>query len=468
MEIFKNNIQSIHYSVIAQNDYFNTLETRNISFRIDNLKRLRKNILNYENEIFDALRKDLGKHPQETYMMELRQVIESIKFSIKHIRRFARKKYVPTPLIQFGKSKILYEPYGTVLIISPFNYPFSLAFEPLVAALSAGNTAIVKPSELTPNVSHLISKIIDETFEPKYVTSIEGDADITKTLLKENFDYIFFTGSPKIGKFVMSEAAQNLTPVTLELGGKSPVIVDESANIQMAAKRIIWGKTVNSGQTCIAPDYVLVHSQQKDELITEIKKTIYQFYGENIYKSKSYGKIVNSKHWERINEIVKSDKSYIVHGGNSDKESLVIEPTILDIPMKDALSTSSMKEEIFGPVLPVISYEKIDDAISFVKNFEKSLALYIFSKKKNTINELIARIQSGGVAVNDTLKHVSIPDLPFGGIGNSGMGLYHGEYGFITFSHERAVYQSKSSKDLSVLFPPYDNKKVNIIKKISR
>lgn len=459
---------SIHDLVLKQNEYFETLETRDISFRTEKLKKLKKGILNREDEILTALKKDLGKNPQEAYMMEIRSVIAGINFSLKHIRRLARKKYVPTPLLQFGKSKILYEPYGTALIIAPFNYPFSLAIEPLTACLSAGNTAIVKPSELAPNVAKVVSTLLSEVFEYKYVASIEGDACITEELLQEKFDYIFFTGSQRIGKSVMTAAAKNLTPVTLELGGKSPVIIDSSANIHTAAKRIIWGKTVNNGQTCIAPDYVLVPSEKKEELIREMKKVISQFYGTNPEKSQSYGKIVNLRHWKRIEALIKEDGRFIVHGGNSNEKSLYIEPTILDIPMDKIADASTMRDEIFAPLLPVISYEKSEDAVSVVKGFEKPLALYIFSKRKKVIKGLTAVIQSGGVAINDTLKHVSIPDLPFGGIGNSGMGAYHGEYGFLTFSHQRAVYQNKVSRDLPVLFPPYNRKNLNIIKKISR
>ncbi|MDY2960071.1 MAG: aldehyde dehydrogenase family protein [Hornefia sp.] len=459
---------NIHDLVLRQKEYFETLETDNIGFRTEHLKKLKKTILKHEAALLDAMEKDLGKHPQEFYMMEMRSVMEAIKFSIKHVRRLARRKHVPTPLIQFGKSKILYEPYGTVLVIAPFNYPFSLAMEPLIAALSAGNTVILKPSELTPNVSSVISDIIRGTFDPFYVASVQGDAQVTTELLSEKPDYIFFTGSPKIGKLIMSKASENLIPVTLELGGKSPVILDSSANIPSAAKRIIWGKTVNSGQTCIAPDYVLVPSEKKDELISEMKKVISLFYGTNITGSNSYGKIVNERHWQRVNSLISSDERFIVHGGSSDKDSLYIEPTLLDIPIDMSHQAATMQEEIFAPLLPVIPYENIEDAISLVKTFEKPLALYIFSKKKAFINKLISNIKSGGVSINDTLKHVSIPDLPFGGIGSSGMGAYHGEYGFMTFSHQRAVYQNKTFKDLPMLFPPYTKNKLNSIKKISR
>ena len=361
-----------------------------------------------------------------------------------------------------SKSLILREPYGTVLIIGPYNYPVQLVLEPLIGAIAAGNCAVLKLSELTPNVSSVLKEMISFTFSSEYIRVIIGDEKIGNELIHGNFDYIFFTGSERVGKIVMKAAAENLTPVTLELGGKSPVIVDETANLKVAAERIIWGKTLNAGQTCVAPDYLLVHESIKKELIKELIYALEDFYGEDIQKSKDFCRIVNEKHFYRIKHILDEDEEYIVFGGKTDYKENYIEPTILELP---SFNGASMNEEIFGPILPIISYNDINYVINEIRKRPKPLALYLFTTKKENEKIIVSSISSGGVCINDTISHLINPNLPFGGVGNSGIGAYHGEYSFKTFSHEKSILKKKNKPNFTMIYPPYKGK-LYLVKKI--
>ena len=413
--------------------FFNTHKTKNLKFRKQQLKLLSKNIKNHENELLDALYKDLGKSKVEAYATEIGMLLKSIKLMRKELKNWSKTKQTDTPLYLFPtKSYIKKEPYGTVLIIGPFNYPVQLVFEPLIGALAAGNTAIVKPSELTPHV-----------------------AIVTQTLLSLPFDYMFFTGSEKVGKIVYEAAARKLIPVTLELGGKSPVIVDDTANIKVASERISFGKFTNAGQTCVAPDYILVQRKVKNDLIKALKKTITEFYGENIEKSPDFGRIVNQKHFNRLNDLIQIHKDNVVFGGNSSKEDLYIEPTLLDNITND---NKIMKEEIFGPILPIITYDNFDEVLEIIQSKSKPLSLYLFSEDENMTHRVLEELSFGGGAINDTLMHLANPNLPFGGVGSSGIGQYHGKYSFDTFSHMKSYTFKSTRLESSLFFPPYKGK----------
>jgi aldehyde dehydrogenase (NAD+) len=329
----------------------------------------------------------------------------------------------------------MYEPYGTALIIGPFNYPFQLLIEPLIGAIAAGNCVVLKPSEVVPTVSAVITEMIEAVFDKSYIRSVQGGVETTTSLINAPFDYLFFTGSVPVGKIVMEAAAKNLVPVTLELGGKSPVIVDQTANIKVAANRIIWGKTLNSGQTCVAPDYLMVHEDVKEKLINEMKQTIKQFYGENIENSRDFGRIVSEKHFNRLKSILEKDKDQIIFGGSLNPETRYIEPALIEASWDSA----SMEDEIFGPILPILTYGNLDEAISSINKLSKPLALYLFTSDKRVEEKVLSEISSGGVSINDTVTHLANPELPFGGVGSSGMGAYHGHYSFTTFSHEKSI-----------------------------
>lgn len=452
-----------------QKDYFRTGETRDIEFRISKLKRLKKAIKIYEQKILEALRKDLGKPEQESFFSEVGGIYASIDLFVKNIAKWTKARAVNTPIVQYGESYIEYEPYGSVLIIVPFNYPFQLAMEPLIGAIASGNTAVVKPSELAPETEKVISDIIREAFDESYVASVCGGVDIITKLLSQRFDYIFFTGSVRVGKIVMEAASKNLTPVTLELGGKSPVFVDENFDVRLAAKRIVWGKFLNNGQTCIAPDYVLVHESRKLALIEELKAVIREHYGENIKENPDYGRIINEKQAERLAKILESDEDLVVFGGDFDVEQRYIAPAILDLGKLGDASVSesaAMADEIFGPILPIVSYESLDEAVDKVRDGEKPLAMYIFSKNKEYIGSVKSRISSGNITINDTVKHVSIDSLPFGGVGHSGMGSYHGKYSIETFSHRRGVYRNKARFNIKQIAPPYNEKAFEFLRKL--
>ncbi|MCG1178256.1 MULTISPECIES: aldehyde dehydrogenase [Staphylococcus] len=436
--------------------FFNTHKTKNLKFRKQQLKLLSKNIKNHENELLDALYKDLGKSKVEAYATEIGMLLKSIKLMRKELKNWSKTKQTDTPLYLFPtKSYIKKEPYGTVLIIGPFNYPVQLVFEPLIGAIAAGNTAIVKPSELTPHVAIVIRDIIEDTFDETYVSVVEGGIEETQTLLSLPFDYIFFTGSEKVGKIVYEAAARKLIPVTLELGGKSPVIVDDTTNIKVASERISFGKFTNAGQTCVAPDYILVQRKVKNDLIKALKKTITEFYGENIEKSPDFGRIVNQKHFNRLNDLIQIHKDNVVFGGNSSKEDLYIEPTLLDNITND---NKIMKEEIFGPILPIITYDNFDEVLEIIQSKSKPLSLYLFSEDENMTHRVLEELSFGGGAINDTLMHLANPNLPFGGVGSSGIGQYHGKYSFDTFSHMKSYTFKSTRLESSLFFPPYKGK----------
>ena len=452
-----------------QKDYFRTGETRDIEFRISKLKRLKKAIKIYEQKVLDALRKDLGKPEQESFFSEVGGIYASIDLFVKNLAKWTKARAVNTPMVQYGESYIEYEPYGSVLIIAPFNYPFQLAMEPLIGAIASGNTMVVKPSELAPETEKVISDIIREAFDESYVASVCGGVELITKLLSQRFDYIFFTGSVRVGKIVMEAASKNLTPITLELGGKSPVFVDENFDVRLAAKRIAWGKFLNNGQTCIAPDYVLVHESRKLALIDELKAVIREHYGENIKENPDYGRIINEKQTERLAKILESDEDLVVFGGDFDIEQSYIAPTLLDLGKLGDASVSesaAMADEIFGPILPIVSYESLDEAVDKVRDGEKPLAMYIFSKNKEYIESVKSRISSGNITINDTVKHVSIDSLPFGGVGHSGMGSYHGKYSIETFSHRRGVYRNKARFNIKQIAPPYNEKAFEFLRKL--
>ena len=408
-------------------------------------------MIDNEGKIADALRSDLGKSDYESYMCETGLVISEISYMLKHLRSFAKDKRVATPLAQFAsKSYIKPSPYGVTLIMSPWNYPLLLTLDPLVDALAAGNTAVIKPSAYSPQTSALIKKLIEEIFPKEYVAVITGGRTENTYLLDEKFDYIFFTGSKAVGIEVMSKAAKHLTPVTLELGGKSPCIVDRSADIKLAAKRIVFGKYLNCGQTCVAPDYILCQSSVKDTLLSYIKQEIEHQFGSDPIQNENYGKIISEKHFDRICSLIDETKLY--HGGKTDRESLKIAPTVLDnVTFEDPV----MQEEIFGPVLPILTFESIDEVIRIVSERDHPLALYVFSSCKKNIRALTAKCSFGGGCINDVVIHLATSNMGFGGVGASGMGSYHGKVGFDTFSHKKSIVDKKTWIDLPMRYQPY-------------
>ncbi|PNZ70783.1 aldehyde dehydrogenase [Staphylococcus croceilyticus] len=436
--------------------FFKTHKTKDIKFRKQQLKQLSKSIKNHEKELLEALKEDLGKSPVEAYATEIGILLKSIKMARKELKNWSKTKQVDTPLFMFpSKSYIKPEPYGTVLIIGPFNYPVQLVFEPLIGAIAAGNTAIVKPSELTPHVANVISKIIESTFAPEYISTVEGGIEETQTLINLPFDYMFFTGSEKVGQVVYEAASKNLVPVTLELGGKSPVIVDETANIKVASDRISFGKFTNAGQTCVAPDYILVNRKVKNELIEALKQSIREFYGKDVQKSPDFGRIVNEKHFNRLSELLAVHQNEISFGGKTDASERYIEPTILE-----GINPSHkiMQEEIFGPLLPIITYDDFDEALDIIQSKSKPLSLYLFSEDENATHRVLNELSFGGGAINDTLMHLANPNLPFGGVGASGIGQYHGKYSFDTFSHKKSYIFKSTRLDSSIIYPPYKGK----------
>jgi aldehyde dehydrogenase (NAD+) len=444
--------------------FYRTHKTYSISFRISQLHKLKRAIKRYERSIMKALYKDLGKSNFEAYATEIGFTQKSISDAIKHLNSWSKEVPVKTPFYLLpATSKKIYEPYGTVLIMAPFNYPFQLLIEPLIGAICAGNCVVLKPSELAPWTSMIIFKMISEIFNPGYIVCIEGGVKTNQSLLSVPFNYIFFTGSIPVGKIVMEAASKNLTPVTLELGGKSPVIVDETANIKWAANRIAWGKLLNAGQTCIAPDYLLVHSSIKDELIGELKKCIICFFGEDARTSNSYGRIINSKHFNRLSSLLDTDAEHIIYGGMRDAKTKYIEPTLLDIP---TLDVATMKQELFGPILPIITYNSLEEATSIIETMPTPLALYLFTKNKHVKENIIKHTSSGGICINDTIEHIVNPNLSFGGVGTSGMGNYHGKNSFTTFSHQKSVLTRVSNLDINFMLPPYTNSGLKIIKKL--
>jgi aldehyde dehydrogenase (NAD+) len=437
--------------------------------RIAKLKALKKLILEHREEIHQAVYNDFKKSSAEADLGEILGVLGSITHIVGHLKKWMKPKRVPTPMnMILTKSYVVHEPKGVCLIISPWNYPFQLAIDPLLYAIAAGNTAIIKPSEMTPHTSAIIKKMLAKMFKEEEVAVLEGDAQVAQALLKQPFDHIFFTGSPMLGKVIMRAAAEHLTSVTLELGGKSPTIVDETANIKDAAQKITWGKFFNCGQTCIAPDYVLVHEKVKDELISEMKSNLTKYYG-NTKDSKDYPRIVNQRHFQRVKNLIDNamqNGAEIEAGGELDANDNFISPTLLT-NVNDQMEV--MHEEIFGPVLPILTYKNLKEATDFVNTKPKPLALYVFSKDKGIQNKVIQNTSAGGTAVNETMAHISNPDLPFGGVNNSGIGKTHGFYGFAAFSNERAVLkQNIGWTTLKMLYPPYTDSKKKTINNFSK
>lgn len=432
-----------------------------VSERKEVLKKLLKNIIVHEEEILDALYKDFKKPRFEGVITETSYVINDLKHTIKNLNQWAKPQRVFPSLLNFPSSDYIYkEPYGKVLIIAPWNYPFQLALSPLVAAIAAGNSVTLKPSEMTPYTSALISKIIRETFDVRQALVVTGDHTIAQDLLQKRWDYIFFTGSVPVGKIVAKAAAEHMTPVTLELGGKSPCIVDETANLPLAAKRIAWGKLVNAGQTCIAPDYILVHYRVKKKFIELLKEEIQKALGENPENSKDFARIINLKNWRR--QIGLLENQNIIFGGQYQEEELYLAPTLIEEP---DLDSPVMQEEIFGPILPIKSYENKTDIERIISRFEKPLALYLFSENKAFIKEISERYSFGGGCINDTLIHFANHKLPFGGVGHSGIGAYHGRLGFDSFSHQKAVVKKTNWLDVPLRYAPYGGK-LKLIKRI--
>ncbi|UJS27398.1 aldehyde dehydrogenase [Macrococcoides canis] len=437
-------------------DFFQTQATKDIKFRKKYLKALKKSIKKHESDILDALKSDLGKNKVEAYATEIGFVKKELSYIIKELKNWAKTKSVTTPMMQFpAKSFIKYEPYGTVLIIGPFNYPFQLVMSPLIGALAAGNCAVVKPSEMTPQTSMVVQEILEEVFPKNYVKVIQGEKEVTSQLLDERFDYIFFTGSTKVGQIVYEKASKHLTPVTLELGGKSPAIIDDTANLKVAAERVAFGKFMNAGQTCVAPDYVLIDNKVKMKFVKALQSTIQEFYGIQTEQSEDFGRIVNDNHFNRLVNIIEDSRQQVIYGGESNADELFVAPTIILDP---ELSDSVMQQEIFGPILPIIGYDTFNEVYDIVEQYEKPLALYLFTEDSDQITAVFNRLSFGGGCVNDTILHLANPNLPFGGVGHSGIGSYHGKYSFELFSHEKSYITKSTKLESGLLFPPYKGK----------
>ena len=435
-----------------QRAFFNTRQTQEIDFRLAQLKALKQAILNRQEDIVAAIHADLGKPKFESYLTEI-SVTQEIDYAIKHLRGWAKPQKVSTSLVTFPSSAYIRpEPLGVVLIISPWNYPFQLMIAPLVGAIAAGNCALLKPSELAPHTSQIITQIIQDTFAPHYIAVVEGDIETSQALLEEQFDHIFFTGGTAIGKVIMAAAAQHLTPVTLELGGKSPCIVDRNVHLEHTARRIVWGKFLNAGQTCVAPDYLLVDRQIKPALLAALQKTLHEFYGNDPAQSPDYGRIISDRHFSRLADLLQGK---ILMGGETKAEERYIAPTLIDqVSWTDAI----MQDEIFGPILPILEYEDLGEAIAQINARPKPLALYIFSKNKQVQNRVLQETSSGGVAINETIMQISPYTLPFGGVGSSGMGSYHGKFSFDTFSHRKSIFYKSFWLDIKLRYAPYAGK----------
>ena len=453
---------SVHQTVEAQRAFFAAGHTKHIRFRIEQLRALRDAIRKNETHLFDALRKDLHKADVESYMTEIGFTYGEINHMIRKLRSWSKPRSVRSGLVNSdAKSEIHYEPYGIVLVMAPWNYPFMLTLAPLVGAIAAGNCAVVKPADYSTHTSAAIKKIIDETFDPAYISVFLGDRTVNQAVLEERYDMICFTGSPSLGRIVMEKASRHLTPVLLELGGKSPCIVDEDAQIDLAAKRIAFGKYLNAGQTCIAPDYLFVHAKVKDALLAGIRRYIHEFYGEDPRTSPDFGRIINQRQYERVKRLLCSGT--IAEGGQTDDAERYIAPTILDgITADDPV----MQEEIFGPVLPVMTFFHMNEVCSFVNSREKPLALYYFSQSRARQNSVLRHTSAGGVCINDTIMHISNPHLPFGGVGSSGMGQYHGHHSFLAFSHAKPVLRKTTLFDLPIRYAPYRDSMLRLARRI--
>ncbi|MCW1926756.1 aldehyde dehydrogenase [Bhargavaea beijingensis] len=442
--------------VARQRSFYWTGTTKSAAFRKDRLMDLHRAIRKWEKDISDALVKDLGKSEFESYMTEIGFVLSSIREMASSLEEWMKPEPKQTPIhFQPGKSFVIREPWGTVLIIGPFNYPFQLVIEPLAAAIAGGNTAILKPSETTPNVSAVIREMIAETFPAEFVAVVEGGKEETSALIHAPFDFMFFTGSAKVGSIVMKAAAERLVPVVLELGGKSPAIVDQTADLRTAAERIAWAKFTNAGQTCVAPDYCLVHHTVKDAFLEEFTEAIRSFYGGDPEKSPDYARIVDERQFDRLREMLDEERSRIVSGGRMNRDTRYMEPTVVDSP---PAGSRVMEEEIFGPILPVYGYSSLTAVIRSIRERPKPLAAYLFSENRAAMDHFLSELPFGGGCINDALSHVGNTALPFGGAGPSGIGSYHGKYGFDAFTHEKGILKRATAFPVRVAFPPYGNR----------
>lgn len=454
------NPEQIEGILNKQKAFFDTGLTKDVAFRKRALERLRDAIERDQDVIAVALKADLNKSSMEAYMTETGMVLSDLKYILRHLDCWTKRHYVLSPLAQApAVSYTVDEPYGQVLVMAPWNYPFQLSMEPLVGALAAGNTVVLKPSNYAPHTATVMKNLLAGLFPEEYVAVIEGGREENTYLLDSRFDYIFFTGGPAVGRLVLEKAAKNLTPVSLELGGKSPCIVTESADLAVAAKRVAFGKWLNSGQTCVAPDYLLIDEKVEEPFLELLRIAANQFYTDEAIKNPDYPKMINQKHFERVSNLMKGEEIY--SGGRTDPESQKIEPTILRHVSKDA---PIMQEEIFGPVLPVMTYKKIDEAIEYVKDHEKPLALYLFCEDRKIQNKILNEISFGGGCINDTIVHLATSRMPFGGVGNSGMGGYHGKYSFETFSHKKSIIKRATWLDIPLRYAPYTPEKLKLLK----
>lgn len=443
--------------------YFDSGATLPVSARIEHLIKLKKTILQWEDRLYDACMKDLGKSIFETYETEIGIVQAEISHTLRHLKKWAKPKRVPTPLAHFPSSSyIIRQPKGVVLVMSPWNYPIQLSLVPLACALAAGCCVLLKPSRYSRNVSSVLKQMLDSCFDPALVSVVEGGHQANTDLLQLRWDHIFFTGSPAVGKIVMEAAARQLCPVTLELGGKSPCIIDGSVNMKTAAVRLAWGKFLNAGQTCVAPDYLLINEKCRDEFVDEFRKAVRKLYPQGV-NSPDLGKIINEKHFQRLRHLFENQK--IIIGGEIDEKTMKIAPTLLD---ETDPESPVMQEEIFGPILPMITWKDFDEAVDFVRSREKPLALYIFSKDKKHIRQVQERLTYGGGCINDTIVHLSNPCMPFGGVGASGMGSYHAKQGFDTFTHEKSTLKKALWLDIPVRYAPYSSRLIRLLKLLMR
>lgn len=443
--------QQIHEEQVA---FFKTRATLDLDYRINALKKLKQTVETRETEIFEALHKDLGKSNYESFLTEVYVVINELKKYIKNTKSYTKPDRVTPSALNFpSTAKIYKEPYGNTLVIAPWNYPFQLALGPVIGAIAAGNTVVLKPSEFAPATSQILEEIISQSLEPGHVAVIQGDAEVSQQLTALKWDYIFFTGSPKVGKIIYKAAAENMTPVTLELGGKNPCVIHVSANVKVAARRIAWGKFLNAGQTCIAPDYILCHHSVKDDFIRELKKSIIEFYGENPRESADYPRIIRKEHLEGLVKLL--DGVNVIHGGDYEMEHLYLAPTLVDEP---DLSLKVMEGEIFGPILPILSYTTIDDVENTIHRYPKPLGGYCFTESKSFARWFIDNFSYGGGVINDSIVQFVNERLPFGGVGNSGIGAYHGKKSFETFSHHKSMVHRRTWLDIKIKYPPYEGK----------
>ena len=451
---------NIESTVAAQRAYFAQGETLDVAFRKDALRRLRDTILSHEAQINAALQQDLGKSPSESYMCEVGMTLSELSYTLSHLDRWARRHSVLTPLAQFhARSFTVHNPYGVVLIMSPWNYPFMLTMEPLIGALAAGNCCVLKPSAYAPATSAIIAGIVQDCFPPEYVSVVEGGRAENQALLAQKFDYIFFTGGVTVGREVMRHASEHLTPVTLELGGKSPCIVDATAKLSLAARRLAFGKLLNRGQTCVAPDYLLIDRRVEEPFLEALQRELARMAGENALNNPDYVHMINRKHYDRVMGLIDPEK--VVCGGKGDPASLRIQPTILrGVTAEDAV----MQKEIFGPVLPVLTYDTLDEALAFVRARPHPLALYLFSEDKATQQRVLREAAFGGGCINDTIIHLATSRMGFGGVGNSGMGSYHGRRSFDTFSHEKSIVDKSTWMDMPVRYMPYSKLKTALLR----